>query len=195
VERRFDSRDECANFLRGALGSADGSGIPEQAISRWLEEFAGLCEREAPNNPEGFDIILGKKWVVRDEDLKLFSSFKDAMLALSPVGFVLHDLPLTTAMSLTFALSSALLNFGTFTGELDERQARILIIMKRAARPLAASEILDLLKPSLPKAWDGVYDEDSVGTALGKLSAFPTPGGPRAFVVQLKDGTWTTNGI
>jgi hypothetical protein len=60
---------------------------------------------------------------------------------------------------------------------------------------MTTADILGLVAPSLPKAWDGLYDESNVLADLSAMTTVPAKNGPVAVVAKLDDGRGMLNGI
>lgn len=106
--RAFDSRSACREYLRQEL-ELQG---PENVTEGLLAGLVRACEApESGSEPPGQElpVILGR-WVIRDEDLALFASLKDATLSLAAVQYVFQDLNAAGLAALFFAVAQLCLN-------------------------------------------------------------------------------------
>jgi hypothetical protein len=189
MDQEFDSRADCVTYLREALGSPS---LNEKAEAAVFEKLTDACEvpaeaEAAPQSP--FEMRLGR-WVVRDEDLKLFGAVKDSVVALASANYLLGDLTAAGAASLAFAMLQLFRNAYRFGARVSRPQSRFLAVLKRAGRPLSVGELLQALGPNDPS-----WNEAVVRQELAALQQVPTRNGAVAFVQSTADSRWLPAGF
>src|SRR4051794_2359743 len=100
--RAFENRVDCEDALAEQLGFSADDGIAAEGL---MDALLKSCE-PPPNELVGcatMTIGLGR-WIIRDEDLKLFATFKEVVLPLAAVGYSMYGLTSAAATAILFSV-------------------------------------------------------------------------------------------
>jgi hypothetical protein len=156
-----------------------------------LSAFVNSCEEVSPNPTSTPFAVRLKHWVIRDEDLKVFSTIEKGVVTLAAAHFVAADLATGGLASLVMSLILLLRNIYRFTGRVSPHQARILAFMSRAGQPVSVEDVFR--QPT--KEGELEWTRETVTAELEGLKEVVTRDGVKKMVEQLKDGRWVLNGV
>jgi len=183
----FENEADCRTCLQEALGL--GAGLPHEA--GLLDAFTSCCH-EAPHDTrrKEFQLLLNR-WVIRDDDLKLFDLVKNAVLALAAVNFVFADMTVAGVSGVVAAIVQMLTNAYRSGATITPSQSKLLIALKNANRPANARSLLKLLAGDKDEGWN----DARIRAELNELSCVHTRRGFVELVECNKEGQWTVKGV
>jgi len=188
MSEEFQDRKACRTWLQQLLAIGGDADDITQGV---LDGLVDSCEEEtAPPSSSGFAVRI-RRWVIRDEDLKLFAAIKDAIGPLAAAGFVLDSLPLAGIIAIVFALVQLLRNAYRTGAVVSVPQMQILTVLEHTKRPQTVDEIL----AQLPQCKDTPWDHEGVLKELQALKEVFTKNGKVAFVDVKSDGRWFLSGV
>lgn len=144
----FSDRSECMARLRAALLLDTVGGLAGSVSEGLLEGFADACEEATGDLPGGFRFQCGR-WVIRDEDLKLFATVRDIITPVAAVGYVLSSLPMAGVTALVLGLIDLLRKSRRFGAWLTPPHAELVAVFRAHREPMSPAEILRELPPRL----------------------------------------------
>lgn len=184
ADQIFANRQECVDRLKTSLvldpGSAVGEGL--------LNGFADACEDKRGLGGI-FDLKMGQ-WVIKDEDLNLWSTVKDIITPMAAVGYVLSSLTAAGITGVALALIDLLRRARQSGAWLTPPHSAIVAILKKHARPLSTSEIVGELPTTNPP-----WTEPMVREALEGLQHIVTKKGEVALTQRTSDEKWFLAGV
>ena len=184
--RQFKDKNECHAWLVKEL-HLDPT---EQTQAALIEAFVATAA-QIPTNPLRLELIIGN-WVIKDEDLDLFGTIKDAILTLAGAQFLLGKLGVAGITAVTLSLIAMLRHAYGKGVRISPRQAAVLAILREADRPLSVSELLAQLGSE-----DGTaaWEKAALVQTLNSLTAVPARVGSVKIVEAFPDHTWGVAGI
>jgi hypothetical protein len=180
----FKKRQDCVAWLRANFGLDSASPVAEGALAG----FADACE-DTSRLGGVFEAQLGR-WVIRDEDLKLFATVRDVITPMAAAGYVLSSLPAAGVTGVVLAVIDLLRKARRFGAWLTPPYAEIVAVLRAHSEPLTPVEILRELPHASPP-----WTEQMVGEALAGLREIATKNGPVVLVQQTHDGKWCLSGV
>ncbi|MFN5298260.1 MAG: hypothetical protein ACK5HA_08180 [Planctomycetaceae bacterium] len=167
MDLKFDNLADCKAQWRDLLGLD----VADPHTAQLLEQLAELSEApEEPAAPGSFQLKF-RSWVMRDEDLKIVESVRDALMAIAATKFMPINITVATVAGIAVAVLRVARECRLFGTILGHRDSQLIGILKAAGEPLSPANLLDRLRPL---GWD---DED-VKASIRRLKATPTRSGP-----------------
>jgi len=186
----YEQRSFCLAVVREALAT---DAAPTELEQRLADELTNQSEVSEPA-PDGsaLRMRLGR-WVIRDEDLKLFGAIRDSLVALAAVGFAFKDLPVATLVSVGLATSTVLLGVWRNIGRVKPDALVVLLALQHLGGSATIDEIHEAINPKPPtrEKWSRV----TIRAHLEQLGTVPTRADVIAVVKPLADGHWVVVGI
>jgi len=184
MDQTFEDANACRDYLNAHLALTAAGDAQKAAM---LDGIAAACEEQeadAPTTP-AFALRL-RRWVVRDQDLKLFEALSSVVLALAAATFAPLSLPAAGIGGLVVAVAALLNNARAHGTTITHRQVYVLTALRAAARPLTPNELLQALQAIGGFTW-ALADVERELTALSEAV---TPNGKKAFVEALSSGAY-----
>lgn len=151
-----------------------------------------ICE-ETPDQrpPVGFG-YRHKCWVIRNEDIDVFGSVKDAIITLAGVQFAFTNLGLAGITALTLAVTRLLQNAHNKGATLEPEQAVVVVALGTAKSPILFSNLMHTMSPQT-----GLFkwNELELRRVLKSLKTVPALNGSVAFVEEYPDDKWGLKGV
>lgn len=180
----FDKRVDCSKHLAVALQLEQDSVI-EKGL---LNAFTDACDEDRGEEPPRFAMRLGR-WVVRNEDLDLFGTIKDGLLALASSHYAFANLTVSGITSVALAVYKLLRNAYRSGATVSSTQAELLAILKNKG-PCSAEQIAGA------GSFGGkVWTEQQVRAELTVLTKVATRNDIVAFVGEDANGRWSLRGV
>lgn len=188
----FTDKSECQGRLRLALHiDAVEAEVDGQFLDGLLDGFCDACEEPPAEAKPGVFRLQWNKWIIRNEDLKLFSTIKDVLIPMASVGYALPGIGPAGVTALVLALIDLLRKVLVHGCELNERQMQIVSVLKANNRPMSGAEIFKQLPATESEGWTVSVVEKQ----LEMLQAVVSQAGLKEFVEQRPDGTWWLQGV
>jgi hypothetical protein len=184
--KEFDELENFYIFLVVSLRLAESDPHIGRAL---LEAFSFAChEEDRGEERSGLDLRLGR-WVVRDDDLDLFGTIKNGLIALASSQYAFADLTISGLTSTVLALLNLLRNAHRRGAAVSPAQVELLAILKDRG-PCSVSD--------LATARNSIADaraEQQVREELVTLTRVTTRNDVVAFVAEDATGRWSVRGL
>ena len=188
AEKVFLTVDECRKAIEQLLALSS---------DRWrqpiAEGLADACERSPVAPHHEFALQVGR-WVIRDEDLRLFQSIKGALLAAASAQFFLATPSVSAAAGVVLAMAEAALASRQHGSLLTPLQAAVVAAMKASGRLMLPDEIAELIGTQASSV-ELAATPMKVEKALHELEAIPTRAGLTKLVECQQSGRWLLRGV
>jgi hypothetical protein len=188
MEHAFTSREACIRSLSEAVASAGGEAVDATR----LVVLADSCEQDSAPPPAGAFGLRLRRWIIRDDDLDLFSTAKDTVLSLAAANFVFGNMTVASATSIGLAVLQLAFNAYRRGAVVSRAQAQLLAAMAAFSRPITRDALFAYLTAADSGLWT---TEEMVDRELRTLTGIVTASGPIAAVAQTPDGHWVLAGI
>jgi hypothetical protein len=187
--RKFIDKQDCTNYLTLELNSAGMS----SELSIPIAERIADCFRDdgafLSRSTKGFGLLL-RKYVIRDDDLKLFESFKNGFIAFASIGFLSSSINVSSVAALAFSIFEIARNSLNRGVRITQVQFIILSILKYSHKRLTIHEIYDVLHKN-PIATASDIDKVELKRELNRLAGkIPRMGNAVSLVFEDSDGRW-----
>jgi hypothetical protein len=186
--RKFDRADECRAEIAARL--AIPAGRLGDAI---LDALTDVCEVSGEPAGRPFGLRVGR-WIIRDEDLKLFQSVRDCFVALAAVDYLARSVTAGTITAILFAIASLAVNMRRRGTVLDASQLAVVTLMKAAGTPLSVDEIVAGIRLA-PAPPERDLSSSEVKVVLASLRALLTKDGTVAVVEPYGSERWILRGV
>lgn len=187
MDKVFDNEEDCRSCLQQALALVGRT--PHE--SDLLEVYTTCCYEAPPETGQkGFQLLVGS-WVIRDDDLKVFDVIKNAIVALAAANFVFASMTAAGVTGIVAAVVQLLKEAYRSGAMITPSQAKVLVALKSAGRPLDVGSLLSLL----PRDQEGDWNEDRIRAELSELASVHTRKGFAALVECNTKGHWTVKGV
>ena len=154
-----------------------------------LDGLARACEcATATERDIGYSIRLGR-WAIRDDDLKVFQTLRDAIAAMASVNFFLNAPTPGAITGVVLALAQTALNARRCGCWLTSQQAAVLGVLASAPEPLTSQDVSAILGSVLAPEAEELSDQE-VQVLLAELEAMPAKGTVSALVQRLPGNRW-----
>ena len=189
----YETHAQCAAAFSHKLSVSVLGDTHEVVASRLASQFETPASREESAK---FGLIV-KRWVIRDDDLKLVEELNRAILAAAGVGFFVDSRKITAAAvaGLAVALFSVIRNASRYAARFSDDELVVLWAIKESSERLN-SETLFLSRFEGRQCADGsVWTLALLENTLRLLKDYPTSSGVRRFIAQDGHGRWGLEGV
>jgi biotin operon repressor len=184
----FTDRAEAVEYLAMRLGEhCDERGIVDAIAEASVGFFAEADGQEEAGQATARLMVKGLKWVIRDDDLKLFDAFIKAVSAAAAAGFFMKaDIPATAMTSLVTTVCTLVYNVARKGAKLTDAQCQTLLALKAHNAAVTESVLASELGIS----------EAEVGETLSHLKAVRLADGTVVAIVAQDGGKrWMAAGV
>jgi hypothetical protein len=192
TDLEFGSEPECVAFLfaRPLIDK-----LPEQLRSEIVCELASMFKAPNPELPSegGFAAVVGR-WVIRDDDLKLFEELIRALTAAAGASFLDPTKLVAPGVGVAVAAVSIFRNIWRSAAQLSQDDLVLLMAVTNAKGRIELSELATVLKP-VPRRDGSVWTDENVQRGLDRLEKFPTRTGLKKFLSRDSEGKWGPEGV
>jgi hypothetical protein len=188
MSTEFEDKDLCREQLQNLLNLS-----PEnEQDSRILDALVESCEVIDPSQAQKrrFELRVGK-WVIREEDLKLFDVVKDSLAMFASGGYLLGNL--TAAGITSFIVSLVRIGRDCYLNgvTITDNQLQIILTLKKEDRATPFKDILALLLSETPSKWNDV----ELRKELEALKTMPSRNKKVEIVQSTSADEWFLTGI
>ena len=180
----YDTKEKAVDYIKSELMPLCGDDSIADAIA---DAYAKCFETEVEPDPDSRLVITAWKWVIRDDDLKLFDALTKAISAAASLNFFV-DKSITVGFVTTIIITvvSLFYNVARKGAKLSEEQCSVLVALKAFDIPVSANELA--LHMKLP--------EDSVNELLVSLQKVRLSDGSVVAIATLDgNGFWQAAGV
>jgi len=188
MSTEFEDKDLCRDQLQGLLKLSPENEQEQQILDALVESCEVVDPAQA--RERRFELRVGK-WVIREEDLKLFDVVKDSLTMFASGGYLLGNLTAAGITSLIVSLvrlgRDCYLNGVTIT----DKQLQIILTLKKEGRAIAFRDILASLVNETPDGWN----EPDLRKELEALKTMPSRNKKVEVVQSTSADEWFLTGI
>ncbi|MBY3381694.1 hypothetical protein [Rhizobium laguerreae] len=156
--------------------------------------IAACFKAPTPRLPRNGFALIVSRWVVRDDDLKLYEEFVKAISAAAGATFFLDQTKILAAgVGVGVAVFSIFRNAWKSSAVLSPDEVAVLWALRREHphRPRKADLVTLLAESTRIEGWS----EEAVQRILDKLEKYPAPTGLKKFVACDGQGGWGLEGV
>jgi hypothetical protein len=193
--REFGNETDCVNYLLSLI-TAGVEALPSEARTPLGRRIATEFKAPTGEAPAGGFSVVVDRWVVRDDDLKLFEEFNRALVAAAGASFFVdHTKVIAAGIGVGVAAFSIVRNGWRSTAHLSNDELVILLAIKSAEPPRPKTTDLALTLKTVARSSGEFWSESDVEQTLVLLKEYPTKSGLKKFIAQDSAGGWGVEGI